>query len=119
MRDGWRPTRRAAALGLAATAAACGAETGPVLPSPRSRQFPADFLWGAATSAFQIEGALDADGRGQSIWDVFPASKIADHSSASVADDSYHRWAEDVALLSGLSVKAYRFSIAWPRVLPT
>src|SRR6185295_11848163 len=88
-------------------------------PAPRSRQFPRDFIWGVATSAFQTEGALDADGRGQSIWDVFPRDRIVDRSDAAIAVDSYHRYREDVALLQGLAAKAYRFSIAWPRIVPT
>jgi beta-glucosidase len=82
--------------------------------------FPADFVWGVATSAYQIEGAVAADGRGESIWDVFcrEPGRIADGSSGAVACDHYHRWAEDVALLAGLGVGAYRFSVAWPRVFP-
>ena len=66
----------------------------------------------------KTEGALAADGRGQSIWDVFPRDEIVDRSDASVANDSYHRYREDVALLQGLAVSAYRFSVAWPRVVP-
>jgi beta-glucosidase len=87
---------------------------------PISRQFPKNFLWGAATSAFQIEGSLDADGRGLSVWDVFArdAAHIADHSDASVATDSYRRTQDDVALIAGANMNAYRFSIAWPRVQP-
>lgn len=113
-------SRRTLALGAGAAAlSACAPHAAPVtFPAPRSRQFPADFIWGCATSAFQIEGALTADGRGPSIWDVFPKSKIVDGSDGSAANDSYHRYAEDVALLAGLGAKAYRFSIAWPRVLP-
>jgi beta-glucosidase len=82
--------------------------------------FPESFLWGAATSAFQIEGATREDGRGESIWDRFAATpgRIADGSDPSVACDHYHRWREDVRLLQWLGVKAYRFSIAWPRVIP-
>lgn len=82
--------------------------------------FPAGFLWGAATSAFQIEGAPEADGRGESIWDRFTATpgRIEDGSDARVACDHYRRWPEDVALLRALGVNAYRFSIAWPRVMP-
>lgn len=82
--------------------------------------FPADFIWGAATSAYQIEGAPTADGAGLSIWDVFAATpgNIADGTDGRVACDHYHRYREDVALLKALSVGAYRFSIAWTRVLP-
>jgi beta-glucosidase len=73
------------------------------------------FLWGVATSAFQIEGALDADGRGPSIWDDFPSDA---GETGAVACDSYRRWRKDVDLLAALGVNAYRFSIAWPRVVP-
>lgn len=87
---------------------------------PASREFPKDFLWGAATSAFQTEGSLKADGRGPSIWDVFSRdrSHMADHSDASVATDSYRRYLDDVSLLAGAGLSAYRFSISWTRVLP-
>jgi beta-glucosidase len=82
--------------------------------------FPADFLWGVSTSAFQIEGAIAEDGRGESIWDRFCArpGAIADGSDAARACEHYHRWRQDVELLRWLGVRAYRFSIAWPRVLP-
>ncbi|MET8040282.1 GH1 family beta-glucosidase [Micromonospora sp. NPDC005215] len=84
-------------------------------------EFPAGFRWGVSTSAHQIEGAATADGRGASIWDTFAHSpgRISDGSSGEVACDHYHRHAEDVALMAGLGVGAYRFSIAWPRVRPT
>lgn len=79
-------------------------------------QFPSDFLWGVSTSAHQIEGA--ADEREPSVWDVFSAEpgRIKDGSTAATACDHYHRYREDVALLTGLGVDAYRFSISWPRV---
>lgn len=82
--------------------------------------FPDGFVWGVATSAFQIEGAADEDGRGESIWDRMAATpgRIEDGSDARRACDHYHRWPEDLALMVALGVKAYRFSIAWPRVLP-
>lgn len=88
------------------------------MPPPRDRQFPRDFIWGAASSAFQTEGSLDADGRGPSIWDVFPVEKIHDGSDARVAADSYRRYSDDVALLADAGLGAYRFSIAWPRIVP-
>ncbi|MEU6157603.1 family 1 glycosylhydrolase [Streptomyces sp. NPDC047130] len=77
--------------------------------------FPPGFLWGASTSAHQIEGAVDA--RGPSVWDVFEARPgvIRDGSTAAVACDSFHRHREDVALLAGLGMNAYRFSVSWPR----
>ena len=82
--------------------------------------FPKGFLWGTATSAYQIEGAVDEDGRGRSIWDTFSHTpgKIEDNSNADRANDHYHRYKEDVGLITELGVKAYRFSIAWPRVFP-
>jgi len=108
----------AAGAAVAATSACSPATHSPSQPS--SREFPSGFLWGAATSAFQIEGALDVDGRGPSIWDVFQRdpAHIVDHSDASVATDSYRRYQDDVALVAGAGLQAYRFSIAWPRVLP-
>jgi len=85
------------------------------------KPFPPDFTWGAATSAFQIEGAVTADGRGPSIWDTFTAEpgRISDGSNGAVACDHYHRVAEDVDVLRWLGVRSYRFSVAWPRILPT
>ena len=82
--------------------------------------FPSDFLWGAATSAYQIEGATREDGRGPSIWDVFVAEPGHIHlnQNGEVAADHYHRSDQDVALMAELGLNAYRFSIAWPRVLP-
>jgi beta-glucosidase len=86
----------------------------------RVLRFPEGFLWGAATSAYQIEGAWNEDGRGLSIWDTFshlPGKTYHGHTG-DVASDHYHRWAEDVALMAALGLKAYRFSVAWPRILP-
>ncbi|MFB9473433.1 GH1 family beta-glucosidase [Nonomuraea salmonea] len=78
------------------------------------------FLWGTATAAYQIEGATGEDGRGPSIWDTFAREpgRTRDGHTGDVACDHYHRWREDVALMADLGVNAYRFSIAWPRVLP-
>jgi beta-glucosidase len=83
-------------------------------------RFPDDFLWGTATAAYQIEGAWDQDGRGPSVWDTFcrQPGKIEDGSSGDVACDHYHRWSEDVDLMAELGLNAYRFSIAWSRILP-
>ncbi len=82
--------------------------------------FPAGFVWGAATAAYQIEGAVHEDGRGESIWDRFSHTpgKIVNGDTGDVACDHYHRTAEDVELLKSLNVNAYRFSIAWPRIVP-
>ena len=110
------------ALGMAATPRARPADARPdrqptgTLP-PVSRD---GFVWGTATSSYQIEGAVNEDGRGRSIWDTFSHTpgKIEDGSNADRANDHYHRYKEDVRLISELGVKAYRFSIAWPRVFP-
>ena len=82
--------------------------------------FPEKFLWGAATAAYQIEGAANEDGRGPSVWDTFshlPGMTAMDHNG-DVATDHYHRYKEDVALMKSLGLKAYRFSISWPRIFP-
>ncbi|MGS2640896.1 GH1 family beta-glucosidase [Streptosporangium sp. G12] len=78
------------------------------------------FLWGTATASYQIEGAVAEDGRGISIWDTFTREpgRVRGGDTGDVACDHYHRWPEDVALMSGLGVNSYRFSIAWPRVQP-
>ncbi len=82
--------------------------------------FPKDFLWGVATCATQIEGGWNEDGRGASIWDHFASQpgKIANGDTPAVACDHYHRCQEDIGHLKQLGVKSYRFSFAWPRVLP-
>jgi beta-glucosidase len=82
--------------------------------------FPQDFIWGAATASYQVEGAWDEDGKGESIWDRFSHTpgKIANGDTGDVASDHYHRWREDVALMKEIGLQAYRFSIAWPRLLP-
>jgi beta-glucosidase len=84
------------------------------------RSFPNDFLWGVSTSAYQIEGAVDADGRGPSIWDTFSHTpgKIDGGGTGDIACDHYRRWQEDVDLIASLGVGAYRFSLAWPRLFP-
>jgi beta-glucosidase len=87
--------------------------------SPQA-EFPAGFAWGAATASYQIEGAWNEDGKGSSIWDTFSRApgNVANGDTGDIADDHYHRWQDDVALMKSLGLKAYRFSIAWPRVLP-
>jgi beta-glucosidase len=80
--------------------------------------FPDGFLWGASTSAYQVEGAVDEDGRVPSIWDTYShlPGKIDGGGTGDVACDHYHRWREDLDLLAELNLNAYRFSIAWPRM---
>ncbi len=83
--------------------------------------FPEGFLWGAATAAYQIEGAHDQDGRGESVWDRFchtPGKTYLGHSG-DVACDHYNRMDDDVALMAELGLQTYRFSISWPRILPS
>ncbi|MET9066326.1 GH1 family beta-glucosidase [Streptosporangium sandarakinum] len=82
--------------------------------------FPADFVWGAATSAYQIEGAVEEDGRGRSIWDTFvrQPGRIVNGENADVAIDHYHRYRDDVRLMAELGLGAYRFSVSWPRIQP-
>jgi beta-glucosidase len=86
----------------------------------RPDQFPSDFVWGAATAAYQVEGAVAEDGRTPSIWDTFAATpgKVRDGDTGARACEHYHRYAEDVALMRDLGLAAYRFSISWPRLFP-
>jgi beta-glucosidase len=83
--------------------------------------FPKGFSWGAATAAYQIEGAWKEDGKGESIWDRFAhtAGKIKTGDTGDVTCDSYHRWRDDIALLRAMNLTSYRFSISWPRIQPT
>jgi beta-glucosidase len=85
-----------------------------------ARSFPSDFVWGAATAAYQIEGAVRDDGRGRSVWDDFSHTegKVANGDTGDTACDHYHRVASDVQLMADLGLQTYRFSIAWPRVIP-
>ena len=82
--------------------------------------FPKDFLWGAATASYQIEGAANEDGKGKSIWDIFSHTpgKIKNNENGDVATDHYHRYKEDISLMNDIKLNAYRFSIAWTRILP-
>ena len=94
------------------------------LPEPgrtsAPRRFPPDLVWGAATAAYQVEGAADADGRGESIWDRFSRTpgRVRNGDTGDVACDHYHRFRGDVALIADLGLSAYRFSVSWPRVIP-
>src|SRR5215472_11925263 len=89
-------------------------------PEDVSGAFPPGFLWGAATSAYQIEGAVHEDGRGDSVWDVFAATPGATFlgETGEIAADHYHRMEDDVALMAELNLTAYRFSLSWPRIIP-
>jgi len=82
--------------------------------------FRDDFIWGVASASYQVEGAVNEDGRGASVWDMFckQPGRVIDGSSGDTACDHYHRYKEDIALMKELGIKAYRFSIAWPRIIP-
>jgi beta-glucosidase len=90
------------------------------LAAPVDLSFPSDFRWGCATAAYQIEGAVNEDGRGPSNWDVFSHTpgRVANNDTGDVACDSYHRYVEDIALLKSLGVNSYRMSLAWSRIFP-
>src|SRR5262252_6705192 len=85
-----------------------------------TRTFPKGFCWGVGTSSYQIEGAWNEDGKGLSIWDTYAHTpgKIKNDDTGDVANDHYHRYKEDVALLQSIGASVYRFSIAWPRIFP-
>ena len=82
--------------------------------------FPKHFLWGAASAAYQIEGAFDAEGKGPSVWDEFTKieGKTYEGTNGDVAIDHYHRYKEDVKLMAEMGLKTYRFSVSWARILP-
>ena len=82
--------------------------------------FPKDFLWGAASAAYQIEGAVDEDGRGKTVWDVFSHTpgKTYEGHTGDIACDSYHRFEDDLSALVTLGVKHYRFGVSWARIFP-
>jgi beta-glucosidase len=111
------------ALSSAATGSSITAQSG-TAAAPRAdsatARVPSDFEWGVATAAIQVEGGAKADGRGNSIWDTFcrQPGRIVDGSTTDVSCDHYHRFAADIALMADLGVKHYRFSIAWPRIIP-
>ena len=106
--------------GLSALGLSAPGEAANHAPRPDGANFPPGFVWGTATSSYQVEGAVNEDGRGPSIWDTFThrSGKIEDGSTGDRANDHYHRYKEDVRLIKELGAKAYRFSIAWPRVFP-
>src|SRR6266478_4540161 len=112
----------ASALGASVIAAPSGTrpDDGAAATREASRAFPAGFLWGTATAAYQIEGAVSEDGRGPSIWDTFTHTpgKIRNDDNGDVADDHYHRYRDDVQSMKALAATAYRFSISWPRIFP-
>src|SRR5262245_23238306 len=87
---------------------------------PAPRQFPSGFYWGTGTSSYQIEGAWNEDGKGPSIWDTYAHTpgNIKNGDTGDVANDHYHRYKQDVALMKDFGANAYRFSIAWPRIFP-
>lgn len=89
--------------------------------TPAEAVFPKGFFWGTATASYQIEGAWNEDGKGESIWDRFAhtAGKIKNGDTGDVACDSYHRWREDIALMRAMNLNSYRFSISWPRIQPS
>ncbi|HXP24133.1 MAG TPA: family 1 glycosylhydrolase, partial [Steroidobacteraceae bacterium] len=112
---------------FAGTIGAAGAMAGIPLPAALGQPtmakplaFPPNFLWGCATSAYQIEGAVAVEGRGPSIWDVFAHTPGKTHQgeTGDVAGDSYHLYKEDVKLLKDLGAKTYRFSLSWSRIFP-
>lgn len=113
-----RRTFVGSAIAFGGTLSHVGFAASPAKPALR---FPPGFIWGTATAAYQIEGAIDVDGRGPSIWDTFSRTpgKTRNGDTGAVATDSYRRWAEDIDLINALGLKSYRFSIAWPRIQAT
>jgi beta-glucosidase len=104
---------------MTATVTSASTESGSAA-QPAGLKFPDGFVWGSATAAYQIEGAVNEDGRGPSIWDTFsrtPGRVFAGHTG-DVACDHYHRYVDDVALMAGLGLASYRYSISWPRIQP-
>jgi beta-glucosidase len=104
----------------ASTAASAGAAA-PQFDTSSEATFPKGFFWGTATAAYQIEGAWNEDGKGESIWDRFAHTpgKINNGDTGDVACDSYHRWREDIVLMQAMNLNSYRFSISWPRIQPS
>ncbi|MBR0830350.1 beta-glucosidase [Bradyrhizobium manausense] len=115
-----REFAKIAGLSAAGLGAPQVVEAKPAAAPRNAAGFPPGFLWGTATSSYQVEGAVTEDGRGPSIWDTFTRvpGKIEDGSSGDRANEHYHRYKDDIRLIAELGCKAYRFSIAWPRVFP-
>src|ERR1700733_10511871 len=119
-------TRRQFGKALSGTAAAAFASASlsrvafAQMATPSLQRFPSNFLWGCATAAYQIEGAVSEDGRKPSVWDTFSHTpgKTFQGETGDVADDSYHLYKEDIKLLKNLGVSVYRFSISWSRIFP-
>ncbi len=118
-----------AGLGLSATPfifSSCNTksetdEKQPRILTPKNNlSFPKGFLWGTATAAYQIEGAVKEDGRGKSVWDTFSHTpgKILNNDNGDIACDFYHKYKEDIQLIKSLNAKSYRFSISWSRIFP-
>ncbi|HET7716736.1 MAG TPA: GH1 family beta-glucosidase [Bauldia sp.] len=109
-----------AAIGISSAGLPAAAQEPNTGPATLSRRFPDGFLWGTATAAYQIEGAVKVAGRGESIWDTFShiPGKVRDNANGDVADDHYHLYKGDVGLMKALGARTYRFSISWPRVFP-
>jgi beta-glucosidase len=103
---------------LAGLSFACSSRT-ETEPTAQAIRFPSDFVWGTATSAYQVEGAWQEDGKGLSVWDTYTnVYGLAGGETANVTIDQYHRYADDVALMKEMGIQSYRFSIAWSRILP-
>src|SRR5262245_10088158 len=110
-----------ASIGVAAAGYSGGSpEPAHAQATPSPRGFPKGFYWGTGTSAYQIEGAWNQDGKGLSIWDTYThqPGNIRNNDNGDVANDHYHRYREDVALMKDIGANSYRFSIAWPRIFP-
>ena len=130
MRTEHRFTRRdliklagTAAFSVPATSVVAGATSASEQTSSEpsnTRTFPKGFCWGVGTSSYQIEGAWNEDGKGLSIWDTYAhkPGNIKNNDTGDVANDHYHRYKEDVALMKSIGANSYRFSIAWPRIFP-
>src|SRR5262245_56259421 len=124
-----RDFAKAASASIAAAAAGCSTSEAPAgrpqqaanpAGQAAARTFPAGFRWGVATSSYQIEGAWNEDGKGLSIWDTYThePGHIKNNDTGDVANDHYHRYKEDVALMKDIGATSYRFSVAWSRIFP-